>query len=751
VSPSFTFGQPVTGGQTYTAVGVTGASVQLGSDGAFNEAGDNHGVSDSYLATRQPSGWLVTPLDPSAETYRGVGIEAASPLDISSDMSRALVAVASNTAPAVDFRFYVRRADGSLEEIGPATSPTKIATWTQSDAEHANNPNLTYAGASPDLADVFFESAAPEVGGTDWLWPGDSTLANASLYEYVGTGHSGAPGEEPERVAVSDGSTVVNGATLPRGMLITECGAGLGGVNAFELRPEDSYNAIADGGARVFFTAMHGGCEREGVVGEGPPSNELYARVDGGTSEAKTVAISEPTQQACSACKTFDSEPAKRFAPFFAGASEDGSRVFFSSEQQLLPGAEEETTSLYEYDFGAPAGQKLTLVAPQLSGVMRVSEDGARVYLVSTAVLAANLDANGDAAEAGAHNMYVYETATAQFTFIAALSPEDSENWQHADAREVQTTPDGQYLLFGSVNDLTPDASGEGRQLYRYNATTHDLTRINSGEDGHDEDGNLGNFFFPLQDYSGRARAYSRGAAMSSSAGQEGRRVFFTGKPGLTSLALNKACAFENREGECEILATNVYEWEEAGDGSCPTSETAGCVYLLSDGQDRHAVLKGSAVSLIGASASGDDVFITSADPLVPQDTDTQMDVYDARIDGGLPVPANPVACTQGCEGSTAVPSLGAPASEAFVGALTPASVPAIKHDVAAKTPGEIRAEKLSRALKACRVKRDRHKRTSCERAAQKRFGAKAVKKSTGAQKTGSQRRDSRAKRRVGE
>jgi hypothetical protein len=62
-------------------------------------------------------------------------------------------------------------------------------------------------------------------------------------------------------------------------------------------------------------------------------------------------------------------------------------------------------------------------------------------------------------------------------------------------------------------------------------------------------------------------------------------------------------------------------------------------VYLISDGHDvstdRFASCEGrypSSVCLVGTDATGANVFFTTADPLVAQDTDTEVDFYDARI-----------------------------------------------------------------------------------------------------------------------
>ena len=145
-------------------------------------------------------------------------------------------------------------------------------------------------------------------------------------------------------VGVSDGTTVVGGRTLPAGEVLSPCGIELGGDRT-------SSNAVSTDGDTVFFTAQPG-------CGGGPVAKEVFARVDNGLADAHTVAISEPTKEDCSAC---DTEAGVFGAAQFAGASEDGSKVFFWTAQPLLGG--DTSGNLYEYDFDAPAGARVVLVS----------------------------------------------------------------------------------------------------------------------------------------------------------------------------------------------------------------------------------------------------------------------------------------------------------------------------------------------------------------------------------------------------
>ncbi len=156
----------------------------------------------------------------------------------------------------------------------------------------------------------------------------------------------------------------------------------------------------------------------------------------------------------------------------------------------------------------------------------------------------------------------------------------------------------------------------------------------------------------------------------------------------------------------------DVYEWERDGAGSC--REAAGCQYLLSGGTSS------SGSMLLDVSANGNDVFMISRAHLVPQDTNEQFNVFDARV-GGVSQPV-PAACSgAGCQGAPpAPPSFATPSSETFQGVdnFPPVSTPV-------KQPGaaQLRAARLAKALKACRTKRSKRKRVACESTARRRYG----------------------------
>jgi hypothetical protein len=704
VSPPFKNGQFVVPAEVFLdESNILGSSL-----GAFDGAGQNQGVAGAeYVLGRGTSGWSATSIDLPATQTQGrrqiAGPTFGPVMDISHDFTKALLADTPVSAKQIDTRFYIRQSDGSLVEVGPILPPAKVASFSSEEGDPT--PNELYQGASADLSHFLFSivGISSPNPAANFLWPGDTTVqVRNSLYEYVGTGHTGNGTDIPALVGVDNS-----------GVLISQCGTELGGVLPGEPQGNsstDRYHAISKDGSEVFFTAISPGAT---CAGAGPPVNEVFARLN----SSQTVAISEPTAADCSACEI---EPAAQRDAIFQGASEDGSKAFFLTSQPLLGG--DSTQNLYAYDSGAPTGQKVTRISAgdpagaNVQGVARISQDGSHVYFVAEGVLTAAPNSQGQVANPAAHNLYLYERDS-QFpagrtVFIAALSGSDSEVWH---SRSFETTgaiatPDGRYLLLTSQNHLTADTSGTGPQLYRYDAVTKELERVSVGEQGFNQNGNT------ISLVSFRDATYGSLAGPGAvSMSDDGAYVFFQTPTRLTPQALNEAnvgCAFEE-EGVCYefVLGENVYEWHD------------GHVYLLSDGQDRHFLRGNSTTNLIGASHSGSDVFVETADQLTRADTDTQQDIYDARIDGGFRPPVTPSSCQgETCQGPLSGTPLGqTPGSSTFSGPGNPLP-PTSKSTVKPKPKPLTSAQKLAKALKACRTKHDKHKRATCERQARKRY-----------------------------
>jgi hypothetical protein len=699
-----------------------GSRLILSSAQCFADAGScvvnraRVGTPYEFDRTGASTGWTAKALAPKASEF-----ELNAGWSVNPDTGIGLFSMP--TAPHGEDDLYARGTDGSFKDIGPISDP----------ALGAGGPKGAQGAASvgtKDLSRIAFEERQP-------LWPSlDETLeseihARNTVYEYAGVANT-----EPLLVGVSGGPGSRD--------LISRCGTTLAGQGAAGVY------AMSVNGDRTFFTAEGGKkCFGSGVNSGTPVRvNGLYARVGG----AETVKISERFAPDCNSAGCETSTPGDAE---FKGASLDGSRVFFTSTQRLVDAGSEDggQGDLYEAELvrngegemvvggvWAASGGSVS-GGPQVQGVMAVSGDGGRVFFVARSVLDPRPNSQGRTAVDGGENLYVWSRAagqaggTTRFIGTLAETVPDVQQWTFALSR-ANVTPDGRFLLFTSQAPLTSDdtrAVGGPAQVFRYDTQTDQLVRVSVGEEGFNDNGNAGVGDAHIVEASlARATLGAQGHS-SPSMSADGQSVFFMSPVGLTRGALDDVLIGKGPNGEPEY-AQNVYEWR------------GGHVFLVSDGRDANVLpvpaCQGtiSAVCLIGVSSSGRDVFFTSADRLVPADTDSQLDFYDARVcSSGDPCVTRTPEPLPGCEGEAChgipagtPPPPGAP-SASFNGAgnLTPASAGASAKPACSSRSGVpskacTRRQNLTKALAACkrRFPHSKNKRASCEKAARKRYAA---------------------------
>jgi hypothetical protein len=430
--------------------------------------------------------------------------------------------------------------------------------------------------------------------------------------------------------------------------------------------------------------------------------------------------------------------------------------------------------NLYEYNFGekpatqAPVGLMLLSggdssgLGSEVQGVAAIAEDGSRVYFVAKGVLSrgprggATREVGGEEIEGpclaelgaaekaeerqaeeqeeqkevittgarcrprpGQDNLYVSDTTSGRTSFIATLSSQDKAQWYFEGEGEstqrqqpMNVTDDGRFVVFSSTEHLTSDETSENAisQVFRYEAATGALVRVSIGNEGFNHDGNaaLGEVhLIHASTHSTQVGSFDRHPAVS----EDGTTVVFESSEALVPGALDNRCV-EEEAGTCLAFALNVYEYRE------------GHVYPISDGHDAAGTEVGGYIS-----PSGTDIFIGTTDSLVPQDTDTLGDVYDARVGGGFPAPTTGACEGEGCQGApTTAPSFGVPGSATFSGSGNLNSSPPVSGP-APKRP--TRAQKLAAALKACRTKHSKHKRKSCEAQARTKYGSSSHKRAS--------------------
>ena len=687
-------------------------------NGALNEEvqGNRSPELQQVLANRGPSGWSSKDIANANTKAKGVTAgEVPEYQFFSADLSMALVEpVGQGAEPPLaegvtQATLYLR--DNHAGTYLPLVTEANVPPGLDFSAK------VHFAAASPDLSHIIIRSAVALTAGRSA--PGLYEWTDGSL-QYVSVLPGGRPARGPEPEV---------------GYL------------------HDPNNAVSADGSRIVWTLPAGPAE----AGRG----HLYVR---DTSRGETVQLDAAQGVA---------EPEEGSA-HFQGASEDGSRVFFTDKRQLTPdstaNAASEAPDLYECELVERAG-KLACSLSDLTVdpnpgehaavqglVFGVSSDGSAVSLVAEGVLAANANGNGETAQGGAFNLYQLHLDGGEWKtiFLARLSAQDKAEWEGAKLANTayltaRVSPNGRYLAFMSAAPITgydnidasPAAKGaRDEEVYLYDSTTASmrcvscyangarpegvLDTLESGEGvglltdrreiwlGHWLGGNIPGWTAQSLPAAGAAGAMFQSRYLTD----DGRLYFNSPEPLVPA------------DGNAK---NDVYEYEPAGVGSCRSASGA-CVSLISSGTSSHES------AFLEATADGGSVFFLTEAQLLPQDTDTAFDIYDAReCSEGSPCLTPPTpqapACAEAQTCRPASPAQGLPGVHVATASGSSAGNPALpgSHAVKGETQTKkaskplTRAQKLQAALKKCRRlhPHSRSKRTVCERKARRQYGPK--------------------------
>jgi phosphodiesterase/alkaline phosphatase D-like protein len=484
----------------------------------------------------------------------------------------------------------------------------------------------------------------------------------------------------------------------------------------------------------------------------------------------------------------------------FQAASSDDSRIFFTDKQRLTADSTAEAgqangkPDLYECEIVEEAGKLACdlrdLTVDQHTGehasvqnlILGSGEEGSSLYLIAQGVLAGNQNGNGQAAVAGQNNLYALHSEGDQWTtsFIATLSAEDSPEWEGGTTKSdtafltTRVSPNGRYLAFMSAAPLTgyenvdasPAAKGaRDEEVFLYDAVSTSLRCVSCNPSGARPNG----VFDTVESGEGLGLLADRRKVWAELAHEH----WLAGNiPGWTAQTLTSAI-FQSRflsdQGRlyfnspdslvpaAQNAKENVYEYEPSGTGGCESS-SGGCVSLLSGGSSDHES------AFIEATPDGSDVFFVTEAQLLPQDTDTAFDIYDAReCSEGSPCltppspPQPPCGQTSSCRPAQPAQSIpAAPGGSAtFLGqGNIKAQAPvALKQQVQGSKAGAkplTRAQRLSRALKGCRKLHPKKKRRACEAHARKLYGARTKAGGSGAGKAHGKTRKSTGAKQAG-
>jgi hypothetical protein len=275
----------------------------------------------------------------------------------------------------------------------------------------------------------------------------------------------------------------------------------------------------------------------------------------------------------------------------FETASGDGAFAFYTKAGHL-----------YRYSVAGPSNTDLT-PAGGVTGVIGASNAGDYVYYVTAAGIS------------------VWHTGT---TTAVAPAP-DSSNYPPSTGT-ARVSADGTHLLFLSNASLTGydnvdlNTGNPDSEVFLYDA--NGATSLSCVSCNPTNERPIGASTIPGAVPNGTA-AGSTEVYKPRNLAADGSRVYFDTHDALASTDTN-------------FGATDVYQWEAQGKGNCTRPE--GCVALISSGRSTEGA------SFVDASTDGANVFFLTDASLVAIDPGS-IDLYDARVGGGFPVPAPPIPC----------------------------------------------------------------------------------------------------------
>ncbi len=523
---------------------------------------------------------------------------------------------------------------------------------------------------------------------------------------------------------------------------------------------------ISDDGARVVFDT--------------PSEGHLYLR-ENATQPQSPLGAHGECLVATDAC-TIQLDAGLAGTAEFQAANSAVTRILFTDG---VAGAKHPNNDLYEYNAERGTLVRIASGADVVSSVIGAGEDASWLYFVGDGSLTpgaieGECTRSGLIHEAGIGcDLYAmhYSGGSWRTSLVAVLSPADDLDWAPPEAGyaglAARVSPNGEWLAFTSIRPLTGydnlDRSTRepDDEVYEFNGPTGRLACASCNPAGARPHGVPGRQVDTAQGgiAGGHALGWPRTAATlpgwtasidSSAASYQSRYLSNSGR-----LFFNSSDALVPKDTNNTM---DVYEYEPegvpAGEHGCsrgsenggvtfkpgrdvqvegrPVQEGAGCVGLISSGESPNES------AFLDATESGSEVFFMTSAKLLPQDTDTSYDVYDARecttASPCLPpsVPAPPPCDNEASCRAAPTPQpgiFGASGSATFSGPGDLVAPPAAAPAAATVRKSPTKAQKLASALKACRKRRSKKKRVACERAARKKYGASPAKKKPAARK----------------
>jgi hypothetical protein len=700
-------------------------AIEYDSQGSFADPAATP-YRDAYISRRGADGWSTQNISPPFQPSKTITTFPFDESFFTPNLSQGLLAsqdypLTSGSPGGYQYLYVADTGEGASASSAGSYKLVSTVNPPQEEPYEGNlesGPHLFAQGASTDLSHVVFDESGA-------LTPGAPAYPARNVYEWAqGTGELSLVNVPPEGKSFEGSGGANVGATTGEGAPARE----------------DLWHAVSANGSRVFFTAEEEGIFPLGqlYVRENPMSPPTDGSDCAVSGDACTIEVSASQKTNGTGPKGTDPNGYCSFGGAtgsgctitpggtprqarYWGANAEGSKVFFSSYAELTneayTGPEDNEPNLYEYNVETKQLTDLTIDTEgdgaALLGLVTASEDGSYVYFVAEGKLA-------QGATPGQPNLYLYHAGRTSFIATLAAATEqagtrdgterggDSMDWQGDEmesvypepdvgpgSHAVRVTPDGTRLAFGSELSLTgydneratagqcesQGQTGRCKEIFLYDA---------------EADGGAGSVICASCDPSG---ARPVGEALFSqeeraelslhqprNLSANGDRLFFQSPDALVPHDSDGASGCPRVDGA--YVCQDVYEWElpasaaeaTAGANSCTSSSpdfsavNGGCTFPISDVAGDHEAF------FLDADPSGGNVFIATADQLVPSDLDQKVDVYDVRVGGGFPVtPAPPVCANADSCKSPETPQpgvFGAPASATFAGPGNPSPAP---------------------------------------------------------------------------
>lgn len=420
--------------------------------------------------------------------------------------------------------------------------------------------------------------------------------------------------------------------------------------------------------------------------------------------------------------------------------SADGARVFFSDNcthnlYMRVDGSETVDIGAYNFIAADPDGTKVLLEGQSDGGFFLYETESATVTsLPSTAGLHAaqeNLIVSEDLTafyfvENALRNperaaLYRYDILAKTLAFVAQVEIAHEDN-----GGGFSTTPDGRFFYFPAYNvGGVPGGTGQYVQVYRYDSAEN-VIQCMSCASPFDPEPKLLSEFVPEGSQERGSNITQNGAPLERISSDNGDYVFFDTPNALVSQDVNGEVPPLNANHSSEdnySESSDVYEWRKNGIDGC--AHVQGCLSLITNGRD------GLKNMLLGTTPTGRDVFFATHSQLVPQDTDSAGDVYDARIGGGFAPPESPPVECEGaaCSTPASPPNDATPSSLTFSGTGNLLAEPPV---------AVVKAKAKGKALKCARGRQARHGR--CVKIKPVKRKAKRGKRSRAASRKGGTR-----------